>query len=191
MLNAAVVYAAFMINHHCGFLNALARSKWTLIFSGTNQTSPTTNLRGNRHRPAFLTHPSWFAVGGIICLVPLLHAIYSWRGGLQIYVPCQPHEKYLLCIFTCNWTLWRIRAMRSSKLKEVIKMVPHINTLIIHECCQSWMQLQYQWGEGRLKGGAAGAHNSKYGPQSLGKWRLFLYALSYKFALFFHFCLWE
>lgn len=58
--------------------------------------------------------------------------------------------------------------MRSGKLKEVIKMVPHINTLVIHESCQSCMQLQYQWGDRRLKGGRAGAHNSKYGPQSLG-----------------------
>lgn len=58
--------------------------------------------------------------------------------------------------------------MRSSKLKEVIKMVPHINSLVIHKCCQSWMHLQYQRGEGRMKGGTAGTHNSKYGPQSLG-----------------------
>lgn len=58
--------------------------------------------------------------------------------------------------------------MRSSKLKEVIQMVPHINTLVIHEGCQSWMQLQYQSGEGSLKGGTDGAHNSEYGTQSLG-----------------------
>lgn len=137
MLNAAVVYSVFANAPSLWILNALARLKWTLIVSGTNQTSPATNLRWNRHRPAFLPHPSWFAVGGIICLLPLVHTIYSWRGRLQIYALCQPHEKYLLCIFTCNWTLWRIRAMRSSKLKEVIKMVPHINTLVIHECCQS------------------------------------------------------
>lgn len=154
-----------MMNHHCEFWMHLPDQNERLL--SVAQIKLLQLLISQGTDTAFLTHPSWFAVGGIICLLPLLHAIYSWRGRLQIYVPCQPYEKYLPCIFTCNWTLWRIRAMRSSKLKEVIKMVPHINTLVIHESCQSWMQLPYQWGDRRLKGGTAGAHNSKYGPQSL------------------------
>ena len=94
---------------------------------------PTTNLKWNRHRPAFLSPPSHFAVESIICLLPLLHTIYSWKGRLQIYVLYQSHEKCLPCIFTCNWTLWRIRPMRSKETER-----SHKNGATHHHPSNTW-----------------------------------------------------
>lgn len=55
--------------------------------------------------------------------------------------------------------------MRSSKLKRSHK---NGSTHQHPGNTQMLSKLQYQWGEGRLKGAIAGAHNSKYGSQSLG-----------------------
>lgn len=141
--------------------NGLYRLKCIVIVSGTNQTSPATNLKWNRHRTALLSRLLCFAVKDIVYFLSLLYTIHYWKDRnvvANIYSIIAMRKMFAL-YFCLQLNSFEEKSHEiKANWKKLWKWCHH---LLIHQSCKSRMQLYGQWGEGSLRGGMAGTNISK------------------------------